>query len=522
MKRYKERTRVTMSSLKAWLIEYYALLLVLCSGLIVRLYQITNPINDWMSFRQTQTASTILNYYRDGINILLPRVNSIGDPGILVLEFPLYQAIGALIYKLTSPDIIYIRLFSIACCLVTAVYLYKLVQRFFDKETALYAAIFFLFAPLSIFFSRTPMIESFASMLSIMFLYYFIIWIEQKKPYFLVFGIILASLALIVKSPYSLVMLPMIVYYAYHQYGLRKILVNYQLLIGMFIPLLVLVLWQMYANHTNNLFNSLSDYPYNSLHKAFEVKISELNTWYFSTVSQRFDLATYFVIGKRIVTEVLVVIGFVLIVFSFPLKNIKHGFLFEVWLLSVLLSFFVILNLNYVHNYYQLPCVAIMAIYCGKGLKVLIEKITSIPSLIHFRYRILVLVFIAYIIGVYGVIQLSHYYESDTPGYYQYGQRISSILASDESMVAISTTNNDKWNPTMLYFADKKGYIVPQSILNQDMIDYLIRKNVKWLIVVAPDPKLQTIISSILEKYPVLPNTGQDMIIYQIYNTDKE
>jgi hypothetical protein len=499
----------------AWLKNNTLAISVFAIALVVRLYHITYPIYDCMSFRQTQTASTILNYFRDGIDLLLPKVNSIGSPGVLVLEFPLFQVIGALVYKIFSPDIIYIRFLSIICCLVAALYLYKLARLFFDKTSAIFSIVFFLFAPLNIFFSRTPMIETFAAMLSIMFLYYFTLWVTQRKTYMLVLGIILASLALIVKPPYSLIMFPVIVYYAFYTYRL-KALRDKQLWIGVFIPLIILVVWQIYANHANAIYNSVNDYPYKQLHSAFEVKLTELNTWYFGTISQRLDPRTYLTIGYRIYNEILTVVGTILLFVSIPLINKKHALFFEVWLATVILSFIVLLNLNYVHNYYQLPCVSILAIYCGRGLKIIWDKIQSINILKYHKYKILVIILLLYLFNIAYVINNVNYYHTDTPGYYELGEQINKTLPNNDDMVAISTDMGDLWNPTLLYFADKTGYMVPQSMLNEEMIGYFRDKGVTWLVIINYNEYSKKNETEYLGKYPILVGNNQDMAIYRI------
>lgn len=515
MKRLLKRIGFRSAFLNGWLRNNFITISILISALIVRLYHITYPIFDIYAFRQTQTASTILNYYRNGIDLLLPTVNSIGSPGVLVLEFPLFQALSALIYKIASPDIIYIRFLSIIFCLIAAIYLYKLVVFFFNKEAAIFSIIFFLFAPLNIFFSRTPMIEAMAAMLSIMFLYYFILWIAQRKGYMLFLGVILASLALIVKPPYSLIMFPVIIYYAFFKYGLKAIK-DKAFVISLLIPLVILICWQMWANYANSAFNSVADYPYKQLHSAFGVKLSELNTWYFGTVSQRLDPSTYIVIAKRICYEILTVVGTILVFVSIPLKSRKHGLFFEVWLATALLSFVVLLNLNYVHNFYQLPCIAILSIYCGRGLKIVWDKIKSINILKDHKYKVLIIILLLYLFNVGYVIDRGDYYNAHHMNYYEFGKQINSALSNNNDMVAISTVKNDLWDPTLLYFADKKGYMVPQSLLNEDMINYFRDKGVVWLIIVNYNEYLQNYNADYLGKYPVSVGTNDDMVIFKI------
>lgn len=514
MKRLLKRIGFRLAFLNGWLRNNFITISILISALIARLYHITYPIFDMHAFRQTQTASTILNYYRNGIDLLLPTVNSIGNPGVLVLEFPLFQALSALIYKIASPDIIYIRFLSIIFCLIAAIYLYKLVVFFFNKESAIFSIIFFLFAPLNIFFSRTPMIEALAAMLSIMFLYYFILWIVQRKGYMLLLGAILASLALIVKPPYALIMFPVITYYAFHKYGLKAIK-DKELVISLLVPLVILICWQMYANYANSAFNSVTDYPWKQLHSAFEVKLGELNTWYFGTLSQRLAPSTYIVIAKRIFYEILTVIGATLVLVSIPLKSKKHGLFFEVWLVTALLSFVVLLNLNYVHNYYQLPCISILSIYCGRGLKIVWDKIKSINIIKDHKYKVLIIILLLYLFNAAYVIDRGYYYYSIELSYYEYGEKIHNTLNNND-MVAISTSKKDVWDPTLLYFADKKGYMVPHILLNEDMINYFRDKGVVWLIIVNYDEYLQNYDANYLGEYPVLVGTNHDMVIFKI------
>ena len=71
------------------------LALVLLAGAAVRLYDIGGLPADHHFFRQTQTLGTIDAFWRNGVDLLHPVMISMGKPGVLVLEFPLYQAIVA-------------------------------------------------------------------------------------------------------------------------------------------------------------------------------------------------------------------------------------------------------------------------------------------------------------------------------------------------------------------------------------------------------------------------------------------
>ena len=58
-------------------IEYIILTLLLIFGLLVRLYKIGNPIADWHSWRQADTASVTRSYVNLGLNLLYPKYQDI-------------------------------------------------------------------------------------------------------------------------------------------------------------------------------------------------------------------------------------------------------------------------------------------------------------------------------------------------------------------------------------------------------------------------------------------------------------
>ena len=57
--------------------EYIILSIILLFGLAVRLYKINNPVADWHSWRQADTASVSRNFVKSGINLLYPTYDDI-------------------------------------------------------------------------------------------------------------------------------------------------------------------------------------------------------------------------------------------------------------------------------------------------------------------------------------------------------------------------------------------------------------------------------------------------------------
>src|SRR4051794_20499725 len=93
-------------------------------GLVLRFLGLHLPPFDYHAARQTQTLSTIQAYHKDGIDLLHPRVNYAGYPGVFVLELPIFQALIALSFRLLGFHLEIIRIFNIALGLATAWFLY--------------------------------------------------------------------------------------------------------------------------------------------------------------------------------------------------------------------------------------------------------------------------------------------------------------------------------------------------------------------------------------------------------------
>ena len=57
--------------------EYLILSLILVIAFFLRLYKINNPLADWHSFRQADTAAVTRYYVENGIDLLNPRYHDV-------------------------------------------------------------------------------------------------------------------------------------------------------------------------------------------------------------------------------------------------------------------------------------------------------------------------------------------------------------------------------------------------------------------------------------------------------------
>jgi hypothetical protein len=143
--------------------------LLLVGGGLVRLYRIDQPLADWHSWRQADTAAVARNYLENGLDLLRPRFDDLssipsGKPnpeGYRFVEFPLQGAIIAAAAKMFStwPLLMWGRLVSIGFSLTAAVLLYLLVRRHSGARLATLSLFFFLFLPFNVYYSRVILPE---------------------------------------------------------------------------------------------------------------------------------------------------------------------------------------------------------------------------------------------------------------------------------------------------------------------------------------------------------------------------
>jgi len=228
------KTKIT-HIFKAKYIEYILLSIILILGFTVRLYKINNPIADWHSWRQADTASVSRVYLQKGINLLLPKYHDISSiqtgmanpEGYRMVEFPFYNALNALVAK-AFPVLsleIWARLITIACALLTATFLYFIGKRIFGKWVGLLSAFFYLFIPFNIFFTRVILPDPMGVTFGIISIWAFLVFIQDnKKALFFISSIFFAATMLM--KPYLGFYLFPIVYLAIQKYGLKTFFKN--------------------------------------------------------------------------------------------------------------------------------------------------------------------------------------------------------------------------------------------------------------------------------------------------------
>lgn len=194
--------------------EYWILGIIILLACVLRLYRFSNPIADWHSFRQADTASVTREYVKHGIDLLRPRYHDLSNiqagtrvggadnlEGWRMVEFPFVNAgIAALIRTFpVLPLVETSRFFSILASLGTLLFLYLFTKQHFSSSVAVVSALTFAVLPYSIFYSRVILPEPYQLLFLMLSLWSFSRWLAKEQITWLLLSAFGLSAALLLK-----------------------------------------------------------------------------------------------------------------------------------------------------------------------------------------------------------------------------------------------------------------------------------------------------------------------------------
>ncbi|EKE12743.1 MAG: hypothetical protein ACD_13C00144G0048 [uncultured bacterium] len=353
------RTKIIQFT-KSKYFEYILLSIMLVLGFTVRLYKINNPVADWHSWRQSDTASVSRVYLENGINLLLPRYHDISSiqtgmdnpQGYRMVEFPFYNALNVVLAKsFTSISLeVWARLLTISIAVVSAFFLYLIGKRLMGKYVGLLSAFFYLFIPYNIYFTRVILPDPMGVMFGVISLWAFLEFTHGNKKALLFISSVFFAMALLIKPYLGFYLFP-IIYLAIKKYGIKSFFKEKRVILGTlaylavaFIPFL---LW-----------------------RGWEAKFPEgipFYEWAFNGNLIRFKPSWwYWIFGERLGHLILGSLG--LIPFTFGVLNTKVKNLFiQAFLGGTLFYVAAVANANVMHDYYQILSIPAIALAVASG-----------------------------------------------------------------------------------------------------------------------------------------------------------
>jgi hypothetical protein len=328
--------------------EYFILPILLIFGFIIRLYKIDNPVADWHSWRQADTAAVSRNYVNDGINLFYPTYDDISSiqsgfdnpTGIRMVEFPIYNAVHALLYNLYPSFSLEVwgRLLTALITLLTSFMLFLLGKKHYSVMIGLLTTFFFLFLPFNIYFSRVILPDPLGVFFAVSGLYFFGINNIVSCIFF--------ALMFLQKPYFGVFLIPLVNEFL----NFKKLKQNITFLFFAFLPF---VLWRFWTSmHPEGI-------PFYK--------------WAFNGDRIRFHPAWFkWIFGERIGTLILGVGG--VVPFTVGLvRKLKNNFAI-LFIISSLAYLIIVATANVRHDYYQIMIIPSISMILALGTSWLFKK----------------------------------------------------------------------------------------------------------------------------------------------------
>ncbi len=396
--------------------------------------------HDW---RQCDTAYYILDFYQNGIDLLNPAVCWMGASDTVALEFPLPEAVVAMVWQLFGESIPLARFVFLVFFGGAVFYFYKIIDLLWGKTTAQWATLVYLSLPLSLFYSRAIHIDFFVVAATHFMFYHYLKGVQQLAWKHIMWSSLAAMLAFLIKAPYAYYFVFPMLWYAEKQQALLFVLRTGSLYLLAVLPFW---LWQEHAHYLNNLSPNL-DYI------EHYRKLTNNAHWYFGNLEQRLLPYHWKILLQRGVFDVAGVGGMVFLLLGLRRLKTQRGLL--CWILGLTVYVLVFFYLNVAHNYYQIPLLAPVAILCAWGLET-----TKKPMLF---FVLLIVLNVFYVEKFYYKIEHTHV---------EIG-RVIRENTPDSALVIVTYGNMDCRDPRVLFRARRRGWSVEEAALKPGVVERL-------------------------------------------------
>ncbi|MBP7768634.1 glycosyltransferase family 39 protein [Candidatus Woesebacteria bacterium] len=425
--------------------KHQLLLAILLLAVVLRCYRFNNPVLDWHSFRQADTASVTREYIKHGIDVLHPHYQDLSNiqsgkenlAGYRMVEFPIFNVLIALIVR-TIPLISQeaaSRIASIFFSIGTLLSLFYLVEKISGKKIAYATAIVGACTPYFVYYSRVIMPEPMMLFSLTFSLATFYMWLSHKKFGFYCISLFFSILAFLLK-PFVIFVLPVFAVIAWVVQG-KKVFKNILLYPFPILSLLPLLWWRHW------IIQFPSGIP--------------ANDWLFNGDHIRFRPAWFrWLFWERLIK---LIAGYTGVIFYFAsLYTLKRNeiLVYGTWWLGIIAYFSVIATGNVKHDYYQVLAVPIILITLGRGLVVVQELLAQKCS--H-KSSYLITGFIYFTALYFAWQQVGGYFNVNHWEYLEAGKAVDQLVPKDAKVIAPAFGDTN-----FLYQTNRTGWPIGFSI----------------------------------------------------------
>lgn len=190
------------SRLQQWHRVGFAVLLLI--AVFVRSIDVWRPVDGSMfdPVRETDVAGIARNYYEEGMNLFLPRIDWRGDgPGFTESEFPLFPWIGACLYQVFGYHEELLRIEALLLSVATCALFFKLASEKLRPIGALAASGIFALNPMSVRMGSSIQPEPLMFCAYVAAGYFFLHWCEQQRRRDYWLALVATAVAILAKLP---------------------------------------------------------------------------------------------------------------------------------------------------------------------------------------------------------------------------------------------------------------------------------------------------------------------------------
>lgn len=403
------------------------LLLVVLIGFWLRLYKINNPILDWHSFRQADTASVTHRYREEGIDLLQPKYHDLSNiqsgmenpEGYRMVEFPIINGILALVLRwLPQADLVITSRFaSVLASVGTLIFFYWFLKSLLTHRLAIVSTTLLSILPFSVYYSRVVLPEPFVLLFATGSLAFFLAHLKKKKMIYWWSSLLMLALAFLLK-PFVLFQAPLYLCLLYHyQPKFYKKIKTYLFAMLAITPLL---LWRYWIrNYPEGI--PASDWLFN------QDGIRLRPAWFRWLFWERFSV----LIGG-FVAPVLVILNFT--------KSDKALRILISWWSGLLAYLVVFATGNVRHDYYQVLLLPCLALTFSRGLLLGRDLLVTALKKREIKYAAqvssLTAVLIVMVMIFFGWQRVKGFYNVNNWEYLHTGEEVDQILPKDAKVIA--------------------------------------------------------------------------------------
>lgn len=424
--------------------QTYLLISIILISFLVRLYRIDNPIADWHSWRQADTAAVTRNFIKLGFTPLVPRFDDLSNvasgidnpEGYRMVEFPVYNILSYLMIvifgSLGGTIEMWMRLTSVFLSIGSLVFIYLMGKTYANMRVGLYASFFFGVLPYSVYYSRVVLPEPALVFFSLGMMWFFGRWAEisfklrvrsyellRKKYLYYVLALMFGICALLIKPMAGFLFIPMVyMWYRKKDFSFTSLVLTG----GYFVLVLIPLYWWR---------EWIQQFPAGI--PAWE--------WLLNGNNIRFKPSFFrWILWERLTKLILGYAGVVFLLSglagvgeSLKTKSRSRGWFFIWWVVAISLYVTVFATGNVQHDYYQVITIPIVTLCMGYGVDAILRHR-------HAR-RIswgvaLGLAVVAFTMVWYSWKTIGGYYWINNPALIEAGQAADRILPEDAKVIA--------------------------------------------------------------------------------------